>query len=106
MNPQELIQEEMAQEVIKIFGIGDAAPEKQATLIAQLGENIYARLVVSVAQIVPPERHTELEQLLGEGDLEKLNNFLKPYIPNFAEFIESEVKKEITETKALMTQGA
>lgn len=106
MNIKDILKEDLAQAVIKEFGLEGESDEAKAYLIAKLGENIMGRIVLSVHTVLPPKRRPEFEQLLEAGDPAALEKFIYPYIPNFDLFVQQEAQKEIARTKEYMQKAA
>lgn len=95
---------EQVQQLINDFGLTSEPEEVQAQFIAKLGENILARMAVQVLHILPEEKHEEFGQYMDKGDVQALQDFLQPHIPNFDVFVQKEVQTEIQETKQRMQE--
>lgn len=101
-----IIRDELAQEAAKKLGITSFSPAVQEEILARVGENIMKRIAIEVFKILPEEKRPEFEQFIGSGNVDGLNEFLKPYIPNLDTLIQQETEKEIEETKQAMAAAS
>lgn len=106
MDIKDILKEDVAQEIIREFGIEGESDEAQAYLIAKLGENILGRVILEIHGILPAARRSEFQALVERGDPVTLEKFIHPFIPNFDMFVRGEAQKEIVRTKDLMKKQA
>ena len=62
------------------------------------------RLFLEICKVVPENKHTELDTILGGGDHEKLRSFLSPLVSgaDADAFLKGVIRKEVEETKRLI----
>ena len=94
----------MVEALIKKLGLENDSPEAQAEAISQASENMLARLFLEIFKVVPENKRTELDTVLGGGDYEKLVSFLSPLVPgaDADAFLKGVIRKEVEETKRLI----
>jgi len=97
-----ILKSDMAQTVIKEFGIEGESEESKAYLIAKLGENILGRIMLEAINNVPNSEHTRYKQLVESGDIQAFQTFILRYIPDFTRFAEQKAREEIARTKSFM----
>lgn len=106
MDIKDLLKDDLAQVVIREFGIESESDEAKAYLIGKLGENIMGRVMLGVHDVLPETKRKEFETLLESGNPAALEKFIYPYIPNFDLFVQEEAQKEISRTKEYMQKAA
>ena len=104
MNLQDLLSDTFARKMIQEFGIEEESDETKAYLLARLAENISGRTLFELSKKISPEKSSEFDTLVAGDDVEALGSFLAPYVPDFAQFVQAEAKKEIERTKAYMSE--
>lgn len=102
MDLKTLLSDDWAQAALKELNAEQEAPETQAAIIAQLGENVYMRVTAEVVKLLPEEKRFEFAELMDSNQPKALYDFLYPYIPNLDLFVKEEMRKELDATKALM----
>ena len=93
---------DFAQTLVKEFGIEGESTETQARLVAQIGESVFARIVLEILTILPPDKHAGFDALIGTGDPDALHAYIAPHIPDFDLFVRETAQKEIEHIKADM----
>ena len=106
MDIKDMLKDDLAQQVIKDFGIENESDEAKAYLIAKLGENIMGRIILEVHNVLPPARRKEFAAHIEKGDPAALEKFIYPYIPNFDLFVQQEAQREMARTKEHMQKAA
>ncbi|OGG54974.1 hypothetical protein A3D62_02925 [Candidatus Kaiserbacteria bacterium RIFCSPHIGHO2_02_FULL_49_11] len=92
-------QDDIRQQVVDKIGIKSASLAVQEAVVSQVGENIMTRVVTAIHGILPEEKRAEFETLIGAGDVDALNAFLKPHVPNLDILVQQEAEKEIAAYK-------
>ncbi|PIT91121.1 hypothetical protein COU17_02055 [Candidatus Kaiserbacteria bacterium CG10_big_fil_rev_8_21_14_0_10_49_17] len=95
----DVTQEELSRAIVEELGIGELSKEEQEEILTLFGENLVKKLTTEILTIVPKEKHDEYMRLTEEGKIVEVHELLKPHIPNFDAFIETEVSKELALTK-------
>lgn len=104
IKPEELAQNTEA--LLKEFGLEHASQSSQMIFVQRLGENIYKRILIVVAERLSVEKLHELEALMNqENNREAIEQFLKAEIPDFERIVQEESRAEIEETKKLIKKG-
>jgi len=101
----DVTQEELSKTVIAELGIGELSKEEQEEILTLFGENLVKKLTMEILTILPKEKHEEYMRLTEEGRVADVHELLKPHIPNFDAFIETEVSKELALTKERFAGG-
>ena len=101
---QTLLKDEIVQALAKELGLEGEAADSQAEAIAQMSENVLARLFLEIFKIAPEEKRPELSATLESGDYEKLRVFLSGFVPKNDPdaFLKEVVRDEIAETKGIV----
>lgn len=101
---QTLLKDEIVQALVKELGLEGESVDAQADAIAQMSENVLARLFLEIFKIVPEEKRAELSATLETGDYGKLRTFLSNFVPKNDpdEFLKGVVQDEIAETKDIV----
>ena len=98
----ELLGDSFVQQVVKEFKLDTLSADVQAELLAQLGENIYRRVMLEVLTALPEEARDEFETFVGSGDVVGMRAFLDKNIDGVDELIRHHATKEYESTKTGM----
>jgi hypothetical protein len=105
MNPKlfnDVLNEEMAMQVARAFGVENESPAVRATVLAELGTNISRRIALDILRALPEEKRGAFEELIGTDKLDDMYTLIKPYIKDLDAFVQTSARHEIDETLALI----
>ena len=104
MNLSDIPSAELAQQIIREFGLSDESPEVQAYLLSKLADNISGRVLFGVRQLLPEAERAAFDSLIQGDDKQTLMNIIARVVPNFDAFVQTEAEKEIALTKTYMLE--
>lgn len=81
------------QNIINILGIEALPDERKIAIIERVSELVQKRLFVRLLDFLNASDKEELTRFLDSGDQKGLGDFLQEKVPNFADWIEEEVRK-------------
>ncbi len=105
MNPNifnDVLNDTLAQQIAKEFGVENESPAVRATLLAELGTNITRRIALDIIKALPEEKRDAFEALIGTDKLDNMYTLIKPYIADLDAFVQASARHEIDETLALL----
>ena len=98
----------LQQTILEELELTDLPEETQIKLLTQMTESVLKRITIRVLERLPEQDRIDLEKLQADGDLEKVNEFLKDKIPNYEQMIQeivSEFKEEMKTNIETLKQG-
>lgn len=87
--------------LIKDLGLEGIPKDVQDEVIARVGENILGKITVTIVEKISPAARQEFDSISEAGDSERMKMFLNAQIPDFDNFVKSEVHKSVLEFKQL-----
>ncbi|MEK7628818.1 MAG: DUF5663 domain-containing protein [Patescibacteria group bacterium] len=104
MDINTILKEDMVQALLKEFRLENASSDTQAYFLSRMGQNIVNRLTLETLRVLPEDKRPAFDELVGKGDAEAIQKFIYPYIPNFDQFVQEEVRKEVARTKGFLAE--
>ncbi|HEY4505155.1 MAG TPA: DUF5663 domain-containing protein [Candidatus Paceibacterota bacterium] len=79
----------LSKDLVKEWGLGSLAPEKQADIVDRIGKMIYQAVLVRALDILSEKEQTEFDLLLDEDTTtpQDVLAFLQKKIPTFEQLV-------------------
>jgi len=97
---------DITNRIVQELELNDLPEEARNQIITKLGENILKRITITVLDKLPEDKRGEFETISKEGDVEKMQEFMRNNIANVDTLIEQEIRKNIEEFKEMKKQLA
>ena len=90
-----LLKDDLTKSVLKELNIEHLSDKEQEEIVAVMTENIMKRVTIAVLDRLPPEKHPQFEALIGSGNVDKLNELIKPHIPDIENIVAQSARTEV-----------
>ncbi len=81
------------KDLIKELGLENLSVDEQEKLVSDMSEVVYERVLLRVVEKLSDEEATELNNLFEKGNMEKIDQYLRDRVPDFASILKKEIEK-------------
>ena len=81
------------KDLIKELGLENLSVDEQEKLVSDMSEVVYKRVLLRVVEKLSDEEATELNNLFEKGNMEKIDQYLRDRVPDFASILRKEIEK-------------
>jgi len=81
------------KDLIKELGLENLSVDEQEKLVSDMSEVVYERVLLRVVEKLSDEEATELNNLFEKGNMEKIDQYLRDRVPDFASILRKEIEK-------------
>ncbi len=81
------------KDLIKELGLENLSVDEQEKLVSDMSEVVYERVLLRVVEELSDEEATELNNLFEKGNMEKIDQYLRDRVPDFASILKKEIEK-------------
>lgn len=81
-----------AKDIIKELGLEALSIEKQAELVERMSKLIYKRILLRILDKLSEEETMKLNKLLKKRNYEKVDEYIRDKVPDFASILKEEIE--------------